>query len=193
MCSTVHPASWAASKKAAAWRRPGSATSASPSRATTASSRREQRGRVALLVEDVGRQDELEGPECERSPESSHASTARCEAKPVRRRIGGGELDRLRSPVGCEHVGARARGGKRRQRQAATHLQDAPALEIELGHVPRESEPARPQLGPVGQELVLVEALLVDQALRIVGPQHDELVLADPDALFPHPASLPPR
>ena len=152
----------------------------------------EQRDRVAVLVEDVGRQDELEGTEDERSRVVPRQHGGR-EPEPVRRRIGGGELDRLRSPVGCEHVGARARGGKRRQREAATHLQDAPALEIELGHVPRESEPARPQLGPVGQELVLVEALLVDQALRIVGPQHDELVLADPDALFPHPASLPPR
>ena len=65
--------------------------------------------------------------------------------------------------------------------------------EVERRHVVGERKPARPQLGPVRQELVLLEALLVDEALRIVGTGDQELAARDDDALLSHAASLPGR
>jgi hypothetical protein len=48
----------------------------------------------------------------------------------------------------------------------------------------REREPAGPQLCPVGQELLLVERLLVDEAVRARGAPEDELASGELDALL---------
>ena len=101
----------------------GSATSASPSRATTASSRRSSGPRCAARR---GRRPPARARRARvRAQPGRPTQHGGRQPEPVRRRIGGGELDRFGSPVGCEHVGARARGGKGRQREAAAHLQDA--------------------------------------------------------------------
>ncbi len=63
MCSVDQPVARARSKNAAAWRRPGSAISAVTVGATAAVEQGEQRHGVALLVEDVRGENEVERPQ----------------------------------------------------------------------------------------------------------------------------------
>jgi hypothetical protein len=44
-------------------------------------------------------------------------------------------------------------------------------VDVACGDVPRESQPARPELGPVRQELLLVEGRLVDQLVGARGTE----------------------
>ena len=65
-------------------------------------------------------------------------------------------------------LGAGERRRERRQPQPAAELEHPHAVERHPHDVTRERDPARPQLGPVRHELVDPEALLVDEALRVV-------------------------
>ena len=84
------------------------------------------------------------------------------------------ELDRVLRPVGREHLRTAQRRGERGQAEAAAELHDTPPAQLEARDVAREGEPARPQLGPVGQELLLVERRLVDQLVGARRPQDRE-------------------
>ena len=53
-----------------------------------------------------------------------------------------------------------------RQPQPAAQLQDSHPLQLPRRDVTGEGEAARPELGPVRQELLLVERRFVDQLLR---------------------------
>jgi hypothetical protein len=55
--------------------------------------------------------------------------------------------------------------GKGGQAEAAPELENPQAAHLARGDLPRESQSARPELGPVRQELLLVERRLVDQPL----------------------------
>ena len=73
------------------------------------------------------------------------------------------QFDRVVRPVRREHIGTAARSGERRQPEAAAELEHTQPLQVAPRHVPRERQAARPELGPVGKELLLVERRLVDQ------------------------------
>ena len=181
------------SKNAAACRRPGSATNASPPAATTPVEQAQQRPGVALLVEDVRSEHEIEPARLERALVRPRPGRPSSSASPFAAALRASRS----SASGAQSVAstsAAGQGGReRRQAEPAAELEHRRPAEVERGDVPGEREPARPQLGPVGQELVVLEALLVDQALGILGALEHELAPADEDALLLHPASLPGR
>ena len=76
------------------------------------------------------------------------------------------QLDRVLRPVGGEHVGAAERRGERRQPEPTAELEDLQPAQLASRDVAGKCEAARPELGPVRQELLLVERGLVDQLLR---------------------------
>ena len=78
------------------------------------------------------------------------------------------ELHGLGRPVRREHLGTGERRRERRQPQAAADFEHPPAVVRQADDVTGERDPARPELGPVRDELVLPEAILVDQALGVV-------------------------
>ena len=54
----------------------------------------------------------------------------------------------------------------------------------------RECDPARPALGPVGEELVVGEGVLVDQRLGLGGPLDVELKAADHEPVEGEPVRV---
>jgi hypothetical protein len=86
-------------------------------------------------------------------------------------RIRAQERNGVFGPVGREDVRASKRGRERRQPEPCAELDDPLAVDIDCIDDARESDAARPQLGPVGQELVCVERRLVDQLVRARRPQ----------------------
>jgi len=98
--------------------------------------------------------------------------------------VRGEQRDGILGPIGREHVGAAQRGRERRQAETGAELEDARAGKVAGRHVLRQRDAARPQLGPVRQELFLREDALVDQLLgarrtqqRQRPPGDEELVL----------------
>ena len=77
------------------------------------------------------------------------------------------ERDGVGCPVGGEDLCASDRGREGRQSEPAPELDDARAAKRQRLDGSCEGEPARPQLGPVGQELLVLEGLLVDQRLGV--------------------------
>ena len=147
---------------------------------------------VSRLVQHVRGQDGIELPEPGRR-RSVPVDERSLEIQPVGRCVCGDQRQRLRSPVRRNHVGPDERRSERREREATAELEHARTREVEPCDVAGEGDTARPEVGPVGEELVLLEAALVDQALGILRPREDELASADEYPLLPHPASLPAR
>jgi hypothetical protein len=94
------------------------------------------------------------------------------------------QRDRILGPVGREHVGAAERSREGRQAETRAELEDARAYELARRDVLGERDAARPQLGPVWEELLVREGVVVDQLLgarrtqqRQRPPRDDELVL----------------
>jgi hypothetical protein len=94
------------------------------------------------------------------------------------------ERDRILCPIGREHVRASEGRGKRRQAEARAELEDSNAREIAGTDDVSEGDAARPELRPVGQELVLVEGALVDQLVGARRPQQGDLPACDLDDVF---------
>ncbi len=76
----------------------------------------------------------------------------------------------LGRPVRGEHATAGAGGGDARQPQAAAKLERGPAPQRAERDVVRQRNRARPQLRPVGEELLVLEGLLGDQGLGVGRP-----------------------
>jgi len=126
---------------------------------------------VPRLVEEVGAEDEIPRRRAEERLRLAPADACDAQRGVVSVRVPAQELDRVLGPVGREHVGAAERRGKGRQAEPAAQLEDATTTQREPGDVTREVEPARPQLRPVGEELLLVERRLVDELFRARRPQ----------------------
>ena len=127
----------------------------------------EQLVRVPRLVEQVGAEDEvrtaLHGAPARARPS---ARTRREDAMPLRSAFARKQRDGVVCPVGREDVGAPERCRERGQPEAGAELEHAHGREVERRRRARERDPARPELRPVRQELVIVERRLVDQLVR---------------------------
>ena len=172
--STDHPAARQPRRTPPRAGGPGSATSAVPRAATAPSSRASSW--LGVPLPRRGRRQRGRGrtaPARRRAGRPSRAARSR-RRSPFAAAFARDELDRLGRPVGREHVGARERG---REATAAPGRSRARARAGRRGasadHVPRERDAARPQLGPVGQELVLARsAPRRSGAPGSSGPQH---------------------
>ncbi len=146
---------------------------------------REQRFAVARLVEDVGREDEVQRARARAAaPARSSCRRASRSDRVVALRVGLRHRDRLRRPVGGEHAAAGERGGDARQPEAAAELERPRSLQRPAADRPRQRERARPQLGPVREELLLLERVLVEQRLGIARPQQPQVAAVERDDLL---------
>jgi hypothetical protein len=139
-----------------------------------ASESREKDGKllgVPLFVEEVRAEDEIPRGRAKQGLRLAPAETRNAEERVVSIRVATQESDCLLRPVRREDVGAAERSSERRQTEPAAELEHSPPCELKPGDVTRERKPTRPQLGPVWEELVLVECGLVDERLGVRRPQ----------------------
>jgi aryl-alcohol dehydrogenase-like predicted oxidoreductase len=94
------------------------------------------------------------------------------------------QLDGILRPVGREHVGAPERGCKRRQTKPCSELEHTRASQVERADRLGEHDPTGPELGPVRQELLLVERRLVDQLVGARRPHEDDLATRELDGFL---------
>ena len=77
----------------------------------------------------------------------------------------------MRRPVRREHARVAECRRERRQREPAAELEHPGSRERPFGDDGGECNAARPDLGPVGQELLALERLFVEQRLGAPRPQ----------------------
>ena len=99
-------------------------------------------------------------------------------------RVRAQERDRVVGPVRREHVRAAERSGERRQAEARAELDHSLATDAQRGHDRCQRNAARPELRPVGQELILVEGVLVDQLVGVRRPQQRDGAARELEPLF---------
>jgi len=99
------------------------------------------------------------------------------------------ERDRVLCPVGRENLGAAERGGEGRQAEAGAELEDAEAAHVDRRDVLGKGNPARPQLGPVRQELLDCERLLVDQLFGARRTEQGQRPTGENELLFDQSAA----
>jgi len=144
---------------------------------------RDQRRDVALLVEHVG--GEHQGPwRAERLGSAGPPEQPRRECNAVALGVARCHRDGFRRPVGRQHAAAGRRGGDRRQPETAAELDRAAPCEGSPGDHAGKRERARPQLGPVGHELVAFERLLSEQCLAVARREQQQLAIGECHHVF---------
>ncbi len=111
--------------------------------------------------------------------------------EPVAGRVGSRELERGGFVVGDEHVRAGPRRGESGEPHPGAHLDDAPAVEIELEEMPPERDRGGPDVGPVRDALVAGELRrihVLHERHRIGGVHDVEDDRAEGDAAEPRGA-----
>jgi hypothetical protein len=157
--------------------------------ASEARQEREQDIGVPLLVEEIGTEHDVPRRSAEQRAGlvPAHALDAKLDA--IARGVVAQECDRVVGPVGCESRRSPDCSRERGQSEAGAELEHAPAVELHLLDNACEREPARPQLGPVGQELVLGERLLVDELVGARRPQDGQLPAGELEAFLDQSAA----
>ncbi len=122
---------------------------------------------VPLLVEHVGGKDEVERARRSRFgrvpvEEMRFGLETQVDAGVVAGEVEGGHV----MVGGGDCCGSTCEGDHAREPYAAAELDDAPVREALFRDVPRECHSTRPELGPVGEPLVLGEVFLVDQGVH---------------------------
>ena len=107
-------------------------------------------------------------------------------------RVHGRDLEGVRGPVRRKHARTAERGDDARQREPAPELEHAEPVEIQARDRPRERDRRRPQLGPVGEELLVLERLLVEERVGDARPQESKRPLAHADPLVDEVEPLAP-
>ena len=79
----------------------------------------------------------------------------------------------------------------RRQPEPAAELEHAPPAQRRRADRARERDPARPQLGPVRQELLVLERLLVEQRLAVARREQAQLAPAQCDDVLDEIVHVP--
>ena len=141
---------------------------------------REKRGElvgVALLVEEIRAEHEIPRRVTKERLRLAPAHSRDTKGRMVPLGVLAQELDRILRPVRRENLGAAQRRGECGQPETAPELEYPTTGERKPGDVPRKGEPARPELGPVREELLLVERRLVDQ---VVGARRTEDLEPEP-------------
>lgn len=121
---------------------------------------------VSRLVEEVSAEDEIPRGRAKERLRFAPTNPSHAKEDAVQLRVPPQQLYRVLCPVRCEDLGPAQSCRERRQTQAAPQLDDSQSAQLAGSHVAGESKSARPELGPVRQELLLVERRLVDQLLR---------------------------
>ena len=149
-------------RKRAAGARPGSASHTSPPRRSRRAAARAARRRCAARRARPRRARAATAARGARAGRPTRTPRRPARAS-LRAAFARGHGDRVGRPVRREHAAAGERGGDRGQAEAAAELEHAPAGQRPPREHARERDRARPQLRPVGQELLVLERLLVEQ------------------------------
>src|SRR5215207_1118535 len=125
---------------------------------------REGRG-VPSLVEHIGGEDEVEGPETielRREPVEEHGRRlpAQVGAGVVGYEVEGGTV-----VVGCEDFRAAVQRHYCGEPDTAPELDGAFAAQVLVREIARKGDRARPELGPVRESLLVLEVFLVEQVV----------------------------
>ena len=146
---------------------------------------------ILAFVEYVGGQDEVESPDTAdlgRAPVEEHRVRLPTE---IGTRVVDGEVEGGFVVVRSQYrraAGKRDDGGKA---DAAPEFDGAGAGKVALREVARERQGARPQLGPVGEPLVAVEFLFVDQVVSRDGVRDAVRVAPNPGDRFSKARAAP--
>src|SRR5665213_1808434 len=139
---------------------------------------------VALLVEEVCAEHEPPRRLADELLRVVPAHPLGAQPDPVPPGVQPQQLDGIVCPVRREHVGANQRGRERREPEPCSELDDLRAAQLEGGNGRRERDAARPELGPVGQELLVVERFFVDQLVSAGRAQQCQGVPCELDGLL---------
>ncbi len=139
------------------------------------------------LVEHVGGEEEIEGPEAlRRVPVEERGPWLPAQVRP-------GVVDRV--VEGCfvvvrrENLRPARQGYDAGKPDAASELDGSPAREVLAREVPREGDRARPELGPVRETLVPLEVLLVYEGVGRGGMENAVSLFPDLDGGFEEPGT----
>ena len=127
--------------------------------------------RVARLVQQVGAEDEIPRRGTQQRFRFAPAHAGDAEEEAVALGILPEQSDRVLRPVRREHLGTTKRRRERRQPEATAELEHPTCAQLEARDMAGKRDSARPELGPVRQELLLVERRLVDQLLCTRRPE----------------------
>ncbi len=141
------------------------------------------------LVEHVGGEDEVEGPEplhVGRVPVEERGLRFQAQVRPgvVDREVEGGFV-----VVGREDSCATREGGEGGEPDAAAELDGAPAGQVSARERAGQGDRARPELGPVGEPLVALEISLVYEGVGRGGVQDAVGFVYDLDDGFEEPGA----
>ena len=145
--------------------------------------------RVPLLVEEIGSEHDLPGRLAQQRVRCVPANALHAKPDAVPFRVRAQESDGVIGPIGGEHLRPAERRRERRQPEPGTELQHALVPHVEPGHDFGERNPAAPELGPVRQELVVIEGVLVDQLVRVRRPQQRDLPAGELEAFLDQSAA----
>ena len=126
---------------------------------------------VARFVEQVGAEDEIPRRGAQQGFRFAPANPGHPEEEAVALGVLPEQLDRVLRPVRREHLGAAKRRRERRQPKPTAELEHPARAQLEARDMAGKRDSARPELGPVRQELLLVERRLVDQLLCTRRPE----------------------
>jgi signal transduction histidine kinase len=144
----------------------------------------QERVGVALLVEQVRTQHEVPRRAGQDRLRLVPRAAQHVERDAVPRGVLPCQLDGVGRPVRGEHPTSgedRRHAGKR---QPAAELERAGTVQRAARHVLGERDAARPQLGPVREELLVLEGLLVEQRLAVARAQDGEVAPGEHDRLL---------
>ena len=137
---------------------------------------RQQQLAVAALVEQVGAEHEVPRAALEQRPGLAPRAGERLQLDAVAARV---LASRARSRRAPSRWPARGRRPARRPCSAAPARSPAracaPPRSARAATSPGQRDAARPQLGPVGQVLLVLEGALVEQRVAVARAQHGEL------------------
>jgi hypothetical protein len=136
---------------------------------------------VPALVEEIRAEHEVPGRALEQPRRLSPSDEFHLDPGSVALRVRRRHAERVRRPVRGQHVGTAERRDDARQREPAPELDDAQPREAKLRDRAGERDRRRPQLRPVGQELLVLEGLLVEQRLRVPRSEQQQPPPADVD------------
>jgi hypothetical protein len=139
------------------------------------------------LVEHVGGEDEIEGPEAlRRVPVEEGGPRLPSQVRPG---VVDGEIEGCLVVVGRENSRAAREGDDAGKPDAASELDGSPAAEVLVREVPRQGDRARPELGPVREPLVALEFFLVYEGVGRGGMEDAVSLFPDLDRCFEEPGT----
>jgi hypothetical protein len=139
---------------------------------------------VAPLVEEIGAEDEIPRGRVDERRGCAPCGDGRLELGAVPLGVSRRDLDGVGRPIGREHVRAPESRDDARQAEATAELEHSEPVDVEAHDLPSERDRRRPQLCPIGQELLVLERFFVEQGVGDARPKQRDPPPTDADDLL---------